>query len=481
MNNRGFSLKRPEQLLLLLAAAVVSYQTFLPPVVGLANDGDFGKIAGVFRLGSPLEGSLVNRFSYTTYVFDQKFYYRSDFASSESILLKLALDVNSVFSKTGTFDLRVMGAVHAAVFLLSVYLLLPLVKSLSQTLRLLILSSALLMFTDVMYISYFNSLYMDTAAFLFLLLATVLFLRALFWRKQADCWSLVVSLVFLITSKTQHYPLGLLAAVLLAWKGRLLTPTFSRSFAVLSTFLMLAATIFSYRASAPIYPTQGCYTVIFFRLLPKANNAQQDLVDLGLDGTYQQFIGSNAYSENSGLRDPEFVSTFARKISYPRLGWFFVTHPEEALRMIIYSMGQAGYQRPDFGNFDVSAGQPPFAQSHSFAIWSKFKAREFAERGLRYLSYSVLLIFGVPVLAVVRRHSLPQGIPEGIVALSAIAAVELLVASLADAMDYQRHFFIFNTLTDLLLLSAAILLALAAEPFWAIALRKGMTSRERAS
>jgi len=64
------------------------------------------------------------------------------------------------------FDLRLMGAVHAALFLFTFYLFLPLVRSLTLVHRWGILLVVLLIFTDVMYVSYFNSLYMDTAALL---------------------------------------------------------------------------------------------------------------------------------------------------------------------------------------------------------------------------------------------------------------------------------------------------------------------------
>jgi hypothetical protein len=351
-----------------------------------------------------------------------------------------------------------MGAIHAGLFLLTFYLFLPLVAELSIVPRVVALLLVLATFTDVMYVSYFNSLYMDTAAFLFLLLSIVLFLRALYWKRASDRYMLVVSLVLLITSKTQHYPMGILIAVLLAWKGALLTATRSRGFAALSALVALGAAVFSSQSSPKIYPTQGCYSLIFFYLLPTSTNVEKELADLGLDESYKKYIGSSAYSGDSGLQYPEFTSAFARRMSYPRLAWFFLKRPSEALRVAIFSLGQAGRQRPSFGNFDVSAGKPPMAQSHSFALWSGFKARLFGGHGERYLVCSILLMLGVPTLAVIRRKSLPEGIPAAIAMLAAMTATELTIASLADALDYQRHFFIGNTLMDVLLISGLVLL-----------------------
>ena len=70
---------------------MLSYQIFLPPVVGSANNADFGKIAGSFGLGAPQEGNNIERFAYLVYVFDPQFHWHPGFRSSESLLLMVSL------------------------------------------------------------------------------------------------------------------------------------------------------------------------------------------------------------------------------------------------------------------------------------------------------------------------------------------------------------------------------------------------------
>ena len=55
-------MSRSEQLALLLAAAAVSFQIFVPPVVGIADNADFGRIIGSFDLGSPFGPQHMARF-----------------------------------------------------------------------------------------------------------------------------------------------------------------------------------------------------------------------------------------------------------------------------------------------------------------------------------------------------------------------------------------------------------------------------------
>src|SRR6185295_2972033 len=194
---------------LLLATAAVIFQCFVPPVVGLADNGDFPKIAGRLDVGNPLFSKDVVRFADLKYVVDSKYHWDSRFYSSELLLFAAAFGVDSIHGKPDTFDLRLLGAVHAAIFLLAFYRLLPLLTPLRPAIRTALLCLILLFFTDVMYVGYFNSFFMDTAAFLFLMLAAVSFLRALRWQKLLDRWLFVASSMLLVTSKTQHFLLGI--------------------------------------------------------------------------------------------------------------------------------------------------------------------------------------------------------------------------------------------------------------------------------
>jgi hypothetical protein len=434
--------------------------------VGIANNGDFAKIAGEVGLGVPQEGSNVARFAYLHYVFDPKFNWRSGFWSSELLLFTTALAANHVFGRTGTFDMRAMGAVHATLLLAAFWLLLPLLSSMTRALRWLVLALAAFFFTDVMYVSYLNSFYMDTAGLLFGLLAIVLFLRSLRWKRAPDRWFFVVALVLLITSKTQHYPLGLPAALFLLWKGHLLTPTRARAYVATAVILVAAATVFSANSAPPQYPAYACYTVIFSQILPHSKDVQRDLAELGLDPADARYIGTHAYAAEAGMRDPEFVTQFRRQTNYRKLASFFVKHPADALRAAETRLAEAGSQRPVYGNFDPSAGRPDFAVSKSFALWSSLKIALFNERGPRYLAYALLLALAAVLLAIAQRANLPPGMPEAVGTLALMFLLELAVGSFADALDATRQFLLFSALSDVLLITAICLVCTGAQTFF---------------
>jgi len=450
---------------LLLAVAAVVFQCFVPPNVGLADNGDFPKIAGQLDVGNPLFSKDVVRFADLKYVVDAKYHWDSQFYSSELLLFAAAFGLDSILGKPDIFDLRLLGAIHAAIFLLAFYRLLPLLNPLRPALRMVLLGLILVFFTDVMYIGYFNSFFMDTAALLFLLLTVVSFLRALRWQRPVDRWLFVASSMLLVTSKTQHFLLGIPIALLLIWKGGLLTPGRGRAFRTFSTVGVLAASAFSNRfGSPPQYPTMGSYTVIFFELLPASKDVSSDLKDLGLDDSYKQYVGTNAYSPGVPVQDPQLREIFKPKVAYANIARFFVKHPSRALEATISRMGDAGRQRPYAGNYDKRTGFAEYAQTRAFTVWSGLKALAFGGHGARYLFYSLFLALAPAVFAVVQRKSLPAGIPEAMVALAAMALIALLVASLADALDAERHYSLFSALTDLLLIFGVSVVATTFTP-----------------
>jgi hypothetical protein len=435
---------------LAVAAAVVS-QLFIAPIVGAADNGDFSKVTGWFDLANPLDAIHVARFADLYYAFDPKFHYPSGFYSSETLLAAVAVRLNRFTSPSGVFDLRVIGLVHAALFLLTWCLFVPLFQEIPPVRRYVALGLIAAVFTDVMYVAYLNSFFMDTASLLFLLLSVVAFLRTVQWERALDRWLLIVAAILLVTSKAQHSLLALPIAGLLLWT------THSRRVGWLAAVIVLSAGALSVASVPRQYPVYARYTTVFRQVLPKTQNPTQALRDLGLPEAYGKYIGTHAYSADTAFLDPQFADRFQHELSYFALGRFFLSHPADALRSIEDRLSEAGRQRSPLGNFPSTAGLPDFAQSDRFAWWSGLKARMFEQHGRVYLVYALLLALAVPVAAHRWRYHLPPGIATGAITLAVMLIVELLVAGLGDALDAARHFLLFAAMTDILLLGGVCL------------------------
>jgi hypothetical protein len=227
---------------------------------------------------------------------------------------------------------------------------------------------------------------------------------------------------------------------------------------------ILAAVVMSLNGVPPEYESFGRYTVIFSGILPRSTSPAADLAILGLEPSDTRYVGTHAYSPDAGLRDRSFVKRFATQGTYWQMAMLLLKRPSLALQLAESRLSEAGRQRPIRGNFDPSAGLPPFAESSSFAEWSKLKASLFEQHGTRYLAYALFLSATGLLLTWPFRRLLRPGLAPSIVALVFALLIEVGVASLTDGLDAARHFLVFSALGDVLLLVDAMLL-------WAAALR----------
>ena len=139
------------------ASGVLIYQVCLPPIVGLADQGDFAKISGHFGYG-PEDKSPELKYAFVerTYVPDPTYRQRDwEQWTSEYLFVGSALLLNKVVSKNGKLDIVVVGMVHMMVFLAAFARLLALTRSLRATPLWWI--GALLVLTDGGYVAYWNS------------------------------------------------------------------------------------------------------------------------------------------------------------------------------------------------------------------------------------------------------------------------------------------------------------------------------------
>src|SRR5258708_35898312 len=103
---------RPTPFVLLLAAGVLAWLLFLPPVIGLANNGDFGKLVGSHNLWVPNE--LEFAYAVDHYEIRADKHWDSDFLSSESLFVCAALALNR---NPSSFDMRWLGLCYSPVLL----------------------------------------------------------------------------------------------------------------------------------------------------------------------------------------------------------------------------------------------------------------------------------------------------------------------------------------------------------------------------
>jgi hypothetical protein len=426
----------------ILIAGIVIYQSMLPPVVSLGNNGDFGKVLGHFSLGSPFRFEV--NYAPVKFHFDPVFTYHPEFRSSETLLAALAIGLSSVFSKTGDVDIRSIGAIHGGIFLLAVYLLMPVLAHFAgPKVRFAILAAIAATFCDVMYVSVFNSFYMDAAALVFLPLAFVLFCRSLLWQRPADLIGFTIASMLLATAKPQHASVVIPIVVLIVCYRKLCgVPAASW----VAAGVLAAAASWTALSLPSDYVRNSLYDVIFAGLLPDSPSPPDEMQEFGLERADAAFARTTAYWSKGGFGDPAFTARFVQRVHPPMLWRFYLRHPARAFKLLLRALDDAGNMRPVSGNFDPGEGFAPGALSSAFSQWSALKKLVFVNHGWRYL------LFAAVSAALLLMRARSQWFPAAVCLVLALT-LELSITGFGDATEAARHFTFFSALLDLTLLA----------------------------
>jgi hypothetical protein len=440
-----------ELVLLLICAALLAVQLLIPPFIGIANNGDFPKVAGRLSLGPRVEGQNFLYFV-PDYVRAERYHWESEVLSSDLAPAWLAVQIHDLFRSGNGFDIRWLGAVDCALFLAAFYGLLVVLRPESSLVRWVVAGAALLIFTDVCYSAYLNSFYSDAAGLLGLLLAVVAAVRLATLEPPRSYLVLLFGLaaLFWITSKSQHGMWGFLPAAFLFFLSRRWPARRARLLAQSVVAVLLMATVAVVAITPKNYKTQPLFNLIFFDLAMRSAAPLADLRELGLGPGDLRLIGLNAFSPGSPGDDPQFLAEFQQRTSYGRLARFYLAHPGRALDKLKRDLETNTFQmRPqNLSNFRQQDGHPPGAQTTRFALWSDLRSRLY----LLWPYYVVLLHLSIAAGAIwlIRRKGGTAARVAWItLGLIAITWGEFAVASLADACETYRHLFLFHALTDL--------------------------------
>ncbi|KZD95640.1 hypothetical protein P3T69_09725 [Lactiplantibacillus plantarum] len=150
----------PPLLATLLCAGLAAYVAFVPPINGLADNGDFYRAMytnGIYKL----LGTHYNYFDFVTQKFGlMKYYndYRSVNFSSQPLFVKVAIGLNKLFYSKTVFDIRFMGIVNVIPYLGGIYLLTDALTYPAKRFRnYLIAGLVVLVFGDSSFTLYLNS------------------------------------------------------------------------------------------------------------------------------------------------------------------------------------------------------------------------------------------------------------------------------------------------------------------------------------
>jgi hypothetical protein len=437
---------RLETVVLILVAAAASYQLFVEPVVGIADNRDFARLMDPSGIDYESVGKYresVFQFVETKFVFAKVYSYR--YLTSERPILGAAKVVNRVLSKDGRFDIRCLGLCNLALYLAAIFIFLRAFRHTGRASRLLTAGALLPICTDVQLVAYFNSFYCESASLIFLFSTVGLALLCIQGTRQGlTAWYLWLGYMgsaFLFwMAKSQNIAFAP-CLVLGAW---FFFPTFQHrghrylralGTAAIPVSMILAFAVSAYGDTVPA----NARVVLEEEILPHSPQPAADRQELAVEQG-----GPSLY----------------------RIARFYARHPVRWWRMAERQTREAfGYVQ--FGNFTRTSGLGPKTQSQAFNLWSELKKSHFPK--------SLTLLIGLFVvycgLAGMKARWLDgnradrmKTLVGPVLALG--CAIELLVTVTFEANGTAKHLFIFNVAVDICLLLAALDLADAALRLW---------------
>ena len=446
-----------ELICFLIFFILVAYQVFLPPVTGLANNSDFVYVLGKLSICPVDREKQDNLYLVTDYFVDPaQCTWDSGLVSTEEPLAIAATYLSAPFTGARKFDLRALAAVHLSLLLVALGILLSITSRAGPAVRVGLPILSILIFTDVAYTCYLNSVYLDAAAYVLLVATTAIAAAALLdHRSRWVSAGYVVFGVALEFSKSQHAILGLVfAALALVLAFRPASRTVRIEWAVIAALLAGGAAVM-FSLTPPQYRINPLYNVIFSRLAPHSDAPWDVLKELGLGDQDLKYLDTHAYVPGVPAHDPAWSEDFLRRTSFSKLMWFYVRNPDVALVEMNRDLTHAApVLRPkDMANYREKDGFPPRAMATRFSLWSTLRSAL-----LNVFPYHVLLIYLAPwafAVAAWKRPRLRSPLLPLALALSAAGVVEFAMSSLTDALDNSRHLFIFQVITELLILMIA--------------------------
>src|ERR1700676_2352213 len=192
------------------SAVILSYQLFIPPIVGVRAQGAFGRIIGTFGYCAEDKSPTIAFVAPKHILSSNTRRPGWEQPSSEYLFAGAAILLNKLVSRDGKLDIVVIGVVHALAFLAAFARLLMVTKQYRFSPFLWIIG--LIALTDVGYVAYWNSFYAEPASCIFFLLlaaeSIALCNSEQVSPRQIVLWSLWA--ILFVMAKAQNAPVGIL-------------------------------------------------------------------------------------------------------------------------------------------------------------------------------------------------------------------------------------------------------------------------------
>lgn len=450
-----------------LAAIAVFTITFvalyIPPYIGMADNGDYFRILysnGIYFSNPNYDNYYLGYFIKEYGLFQYFNENQTMLISSQIIFIKLAIFINKLFYSDSTFDIRFQSAIFLVLYTVTIYYFVAaLTSKLTKNRGYIVSLIVVIVFADTGYTAYFNSFFSESIVLIFLLLFTT-FCYFLYLKRYNDYWLLVlimISGIFLTTSKQQNAPIGIIIAVVGIFLLILYKPLTKKLLVMATMSILFFTGVFTYAAISDEFENINKIHAMTRGVLMSSPNPESTLDNFDIENQYTILNGDIYYlpfttiDVNSDL----LIENFYSKYNFVDILRYYITHPNQASKMLDLAAKNGFTIRPPaMGNYELSAGKEFGAQTKFFSAYSILK-NKLAPKTFGFVIIWASIVIGIFLPNFVRgiktkRYHEILGFPlVFVLLLFAFSAMAVSILGAGDA-DLSKHQFLFTVSFDVI-------------------------------
>jgi hypothetical protein len=457
-----------------LAALLLALATsFVPHILGQANNGDYIRLLCQFGLAPGTPGHVTTYFTHI----DLRWVPAAGQAACEQrypsttvYLLRVARWITG----GGAIDLRVVAALQAVIFALAVGALVAALPA-RRRIRGITALLVLLLLGDTAFLAPFLSAYSEPLGLSLLLAVTAAFL--FLWRaprvRLRHLLATGVLAGLLVFDKAQYAALAVLFVPALLcrpmaagrWRGRVLPALVAVAVGAAGVSVVTQEPLPQRNASI--------YDAVFYEALAQGHGTdQQDLAFLHLDPSLAKYAHTFAFAPGSYWNQPGWAPQ-AEHFSYLRLALLYVRSPGRGLALMQRESAAAAQLRPPvLGSQPVGTGN-----SYATVVECKVCVTTWLGQHVRAVAFPLLLLLWLAgalagFVGLRPRATRDQHALGGVTLMIAAAAVVSFLSAVLGEGRYDdvKHLYLADALDTLLL-------ALLPSVAWSIYRRAPRSSR----
>lgn len=447
-----------------IALFLIVYMLFVYPYLGISDDGSFSRNMrhfGIDHIGENREDNYFNYYNRRYMVSPEKAFIGEKGISSVNIFIKIALNLDKIFTKDSFFDMRFMGLVYTILFIPAFFIIVThaakRVNNFTEGVIIGILG--IIIFSDISYTTYFCSFYSEPLVFICFLLCICSALS--FNNKDSDILWLIlytISGVILITSEKQYSVLGIFLGILSVRFIFMERKVLYKALCVFVSMILFFSFLWSSSNLESNFTLSSKYNAMTRGILLQSKNPEETLKEFGIDSNYSVLADTNTndfYPLTTGANE-SLNNGFFDKYNSIDIIKYYIKHPISMVYMLNIASKEAFNTRISYsGNYEKEAGFNPKAKSLFWSSWSTFKMQSAPKTiGVVIVLYVLtIILWGNKsrrlFLIDKKGNNMTLEIMMLVIFSGLYQAIQAIVMS-GDS-ELNKHIFIFSLSIDLLI------------------------------